>query len=384
MPGRSARRLGVAVIPTWYPSPERPLDGIFVRDHTHAAARENDVAVLVSDMPARGQRKLFTLDDGVEDGLRTFRIRYPRSSVPQLATAGYLLGILSALRRLRREGRPVDLLHAHVHRAAWTAMIIGAVTRLPVVVSEHSSEFAAARMSRGVLLRARASFRAARLVCPVSDYLRGRIEAHGIRARFRVVPNAVDTELFAPAPERRPGPVRIIAVAALQPSKGLTYLFEALRRLSTERRDVVLHVVGDGPCRQEYEALVCRDGLAGNVVFHGQRPRPAVASLMRAADFLVLPSLGETFSVAVVEAMASGLPVVASRVGGVPELVDDRSGVLVEPGDADALCDALVHMVDRHRDYRREAIRERAVARWSRDSVGYTWTDVYRGVLAER
>ena len=161
----------VVVIPAWYPGPGRPLDGIFVRDHARAAARDSDVAVVANDGPLPGPRRLYELHDGVEEGLRTFRIRH--SPLPQLGTVGYLLGIRSALARLRREGRPADLLHAHVHGAAWTAMLVGAGERLPVVVSEHSSEWAATGITRGRLWRARISFARAALICPVSEYLRG-------------------------------------------------------------------------------------------------------------------------------------------------------------------------------------------------------------------
>jgi glycosyltransferase involved in cell wall biosynthesis len=367
----------IAVIPAWYPTQGRPLDGIFVRDHARAAARDSDVAVLVNEEAPPAGRRLFSVHDGVEDGLRTFRIRH--LGLPQLGTAGYLLGIRTALAKLRREGRPVDLLHAHVHRAAWTAMIVGAVTRLPYVVSEHSSEFASSGIAPGALRRARISFPRAKLVCPVSEYLRAQIEAHGIHASFRVVPNPVDTELFAPRPPAsRTGATRMIAVTSLQPAKGIPHLLEALREIA---RDFVLDVVGDGPNRAEYEDQARRSGLAERVVFHGQQPKPTVASLMQNADFLVLPSLGETFSVVVVEAMACGLPVLATRVGGVPELVDERTGMLVDPGSAEALRAGIEHMLDHYGDYPREPIRERATSGYSLDAVGDAWTAVYRAVL---
>ena len=329
----------VAVIPAWYPGPGRPLEGVFVRDHARAAARDSDVAVIVNDGPLSGSRRLYSLDDAVEDGLRTFRIHH--SPAPQLGTLGYLLGIRAALARLRREGRPVDVLHAHVHRAAWTATLVATVARLPVVVSEHSSEWAATGIGAGALRRARISFRRAALVCPVSDYLRARIEAHGIRARFRVVPNAVDTDLFAPG-EPRPGPARMIVVASLQPAKGIPQLLEALRDLPG---DAAVDIVGDGPQRHEYEEAARSAGLAERITFHGYRPKAAVAELMRSASFLVLPSLGENLPVAVLEAMACGLPVVATRVGGVPELVDHENGLLVEAGSADALRAGIERML---------------------------------------
>ena len=370
----------VAVIPAWYPGPGRPLEGIFVRDHARAAALHNDVAVLVNE-PDPPPGRLFSVDDEVEDGLRTFRIRH--SPLPQLGTAGYLLGIRSALARLRREGRKVELLHAHVHRAAWTAAIVGTVGRLPVVVSEHSSEWAGTGIGPGALRRARISLRRADLVCPVSEYLRQRIEAQGIEARFRVVPNPVDTELFAPrAPGPRSGPARMIAVAALLPEKGIGQLIEALAGL--RGRDFALALVGDGPARPEYERFTGEAGLADRVVFRGELPKPAVAGLMREADFLVLPSLGETFSVVVAEAMACGLPVVATRVGGVPELVGDDSGLLVEPGSAEALRAGIERMLDGHADYSAERIRASATSRYSLDAVGDQWTDVYRGVIGSR
>jgi glycosyltransferase involved in cell wall biosynthesis len=377
------RRLSIAVIPAWYPTSSRPLDGIFVRDHARAAALGSDVAVLVDDGSSPSLRRLYALDDTTEGEIRTFRIRYPRSRVPQLTAAGYLLGVLAALRRLRYDGRPVDLLHAHVHRAAWAATIVGTVARLPVVVSEHSSEFGWSGIGKGALRRARIAFARADLVCPVSDYLRRQIEANGIRASFRVVPNAVDTELFSPAPAskaRGTGRARLIAVAALHVKKGLSDLLEALGRLAGQRRDFVLDLVGAGPCREEYVSLVRRLGIADMVVFHGLQPRPAVASLMQQADFLVLPSLTENLPVAVIEAMACGLPVVATRVGGVPELVDERTGLLVEAGSPRGLCRGVAHMLDHHGDYPREDIVDRARSRYSLAAVGRTWSDVYRGV----
>jgi glycosyltransferase involved in cell wall biosynthesis len=257
-------------------------------------------------------------------------------------------------------------------------MIVGSLTRLPVVVSEHSSEFASTGISPGALRRARISFRRAAVVCPVSEYLRAQIEAHGIRANFRVVPNPVDTELFAPRAAPRTGPARMIAVAALQPAKGIAQLLEAVRGL---RADFVLDLVGDGPSRAEYEELARQTGLTDRVVFHGLQPKRVVASLMQGADFLVLPSLGETFSVVAVEAMACGLPVLATRVGGVPELVDEQAGMLVEPGSAAALRAAIEHMLDHHGDYPRDLIREGAASRYSLDAVGDAWTAVYRSVL---
>jgi glycosyltransferase involved in cell wall biosynthesis len=381
----AARRLSIAVIPAWYPTRARPLSGVFVREHALAAMLHDDVAILVDDGPDASVRWLYELGDELEDGLRTFRIRYRRSRIPMLTAAGYLGGILAALRRLRREGHPADLLHAHVHRAAWAAAIVAALTRRPFVVSEHSSEFGWSGIRDGALRRARIAFARADLVCPVSEYLRGQLEAHGVRARFRVVPNTVDTGVFRPserAPEDRPP--RMITVASLEPKKGIDHLLRALGILSDTRPDFALDLVGDGPHREEYEELARRLGIEDRVVFHGASLQAEVVRLMRGADVLVMPSLTENLPLAIIEAMACGLPVVASRVGGIPEMVDDQTGVLVPPADAAALAGALVELLSRRGDYSSELIAELARSRWSLPVVGEMWSELYRGVLAAR
>lgn len=382
----SDNRLSIAVIPAWYPTAEQPLAGVFVADHARAAALHHDVALIVDDGPSASLRGLYTLTDSVEDGLRTFRIRHRRTRIPQLTAVAYLLGILSALRRLRREGRRVDLLHPHVHRAAWAATIIGALRRLPVVVTEHSTEFGWSGISRGALRRARIAFARADLVCPVSESLRKQIEGHRIHARFRVVPNPVDTELFAPlfVDAAVEGPARILVVAALEPKKGIAELIEAVHELAQRRRDFRVDVLGGGLAREQYEARARDLGVTDLAAFRGPQPHAEVASFMRRADFLVLASLGENLPVSVIEAMACGLPVVATRVGGLPELVDERTGLLVEPGSPHALALGIEEMLDRRSKYSPDVISGIARTRYSLDVVGRLWSEVYREVLAAR
>jgi glycosyltransferase involved in cell wall biosynthesis len=379
------RRLSIAVIPAWYPTRKQPLAGIFVRDQARAAALHADVVIIAADDPVRSTRRLYWLDDRVEDGLRTLRIRYRASHIPQLTALGYLLGIAAALRRLRREGRPVDLLHAHVHRAAWASVLVAAPRRLPVVVTEHSSEFGYSGITPQALRRARFAFRRADIVCPVSDYLRRQIEDHGIHVPFRVVPNAVDTNAFALRDRAASaGPPRIVTVASHVRLKGLDHLLHAAAAIAAGRRDFALDLVGDGPCRAQHEALARELGIDELVKFHGLQPKPTVSELMRRGSLFVLPSLTENLPVSIIEAMACGLPVVATHVGGIPELVDEDTGVLVPPAQPAPLAAAIERVLDNLGDYSGVRIAERARTRYSLGAVGATWDEVYRDVLAAR
>ena len=371
------------VLPASYPTPERPGWGIFVQDHARAAALDHNLVVVASGGPRRSLTSPFPVHEAVEDGIRTIRVSYREAPAIQVR---YLLAAINALAHLRRRGFRPDLIHAHFHRAAATATALGALTRVPVVVSEHSSEFPRDALSRGARLRARFAFRAAELVCPVSESLRESIERHGISARFRVVPNTVDTSVFHPngwATPREPPP-RLLTVAQMIPRKGLDYLLQALAMVATTRRDFALDVVGDGPELSAYTRLARELRLGDRVTFHGFKPKRAIAEMMRRASFFVLPSLFENQPVVLIEAMASGLPVLATRVGGAPELVSEDVGLLVPPADAESLRQGIERMLSSFGEYPSEAIAAAAATRFSYQKVGAVWTQVYEEAMSLR
>lgn len=132
-------------------------------------------------------------------------------------------------------------------------------------------------------------------------------------------------------------------VARLIPQKGIQYLIEAADLLRREAIDFRMVVVGDGPFRSELEALAHRTGLSAILFFTGFRQD--VPALLAAFDLFVLPTLEEGMSVAILEAMSAGKPVIASRVGGVPELVTAETGILVPPADPHQLALALQRLI---------------------------------------
>ena len=214
---------------------------------------------------------------------------------------------------------------------------------------------------------ARLAFGRARAVLPVSRALESGILAAAPRARTTVVPNVVDTELFHPGGEPEQG--RLLAVGLFYEAKGFDTLLDALPEIPGARLDLV----GDGELRSKLEQRA--RGLP--VTFHGRLSKPDVAALMRRAQLLVLPSRFETSAVVGLEALASGLPVVGTRVAAIPELLDDDgSGVLAEPGRlAEAIRLAL------ERDFDRPAIAARAKERYSREAVGRQLAEIYRGLV---
>jgi glycosyltransferase involved in cell wall biosynthesis len=142
--------------------------------------------------------------------------------------------------------------------------------------------------------------------------------------------------------------VRALCVASLQEYKGHRVLLQALAGAGNRLAHVRLDIVGEGPARAELEQLATDLGVEARVRFHGSLPEPAVADLLAAADLFVLPSVvarngqREGLPVVLIEALAAGVPVVATRLSGVPELIRDEStGLLAEPGDPASLARSI-------------------------------------------
>ena len=375
-------RLNVLILPAWYPTEHDPVAGVFVRDQARAVAARHQVAVLFGDC---NDHRGFSLTDRVEDGLRTIRVHWRRPPAQMLNPLFQIAACAAGLLRLRATGFRPDVIHAHVFSAGLAAVVLGRLTGVPVVVSEHYSGFALGSVVGNGRRVARFTFRLADLVCPVSQDLLSRIEGGGLRGRFRVMPNAVNTEIFSAQRSRRlNGPLRLLQVGLLTPVKGVPTLLRAMPLLRKRAKGVVLDVLGDGPMRAEYEALAQRLQLADCVRFHGRAEHSEVAAAMTRADLLVVPSEWENLPVAVLEAQVSGLPVVASAVGGIPELVDETRGALVPPGQPRDLAAAIDATLDRLGEFHSDEIAYSATKRFGAEAVAGEWDVLYRELIANR
>lgn len=356
--------------------------GVFVQEHARAISGYCDVVVLYGQPAHKRIAGLYTVDsDMQEEGIRTVRLLYRSPHRPLFAFLSYVLSIFGGFRYLSQTGFQPNVLHAHVFDAGVAAVLVGKVNHIPVVITEHWSGFPRGLLSPRVAILARFAFQQAYRVLPVSKALQEGIERYGIRAHFTIVPNVVDTNLFAPSPVSREPPVckRLLFVGSLISIKGVPTLLQALGHIGQQRQDWRLDVVGDGEQRADCERMAADFGIANQISFHGYQPKREVAALMQQVDLFVLPSLWENLPCVLLEAIASGLPVVSTAIGGIPEIVDQNIGILVPPGDAVALAKALSHMLDTIESYDRFTIAQYG-QRYSFAEVGRTLTTIYQGI----
>ncbi len=395
-------------LPKWYPHRYDELDGDFVARHVAAIAAAPGPplqSAVVFATVARGPLPTLIEEEADLSGPVPVWRYYYRARPTGLPGLDKLLKLGLWLVCLRRGlcavhrnwgGALPDVVHAHVLLrsgllAAWLRWWHG----VPYILTEHWTGFLPVNAPRlGVARRWLAGWavRQAAAFAPVSaDLANALMQLGGLNPRTVVIPNAVDTDLFYPSavPAQRRG---LLHVAAFnEQAKNLSGLLRVVARLRTARPElaVSLRVAGYGPAAGPLHQLAAALGLLadGTVTFLGKLSYPEVAAEMRQAACFVLFSNYENLPCVLIEAQASGLPAVATRVGGVPELLpaDGTAGLLVPPGDEAALAAAIAAVLTAAPGrFATEALRQRAVARFSLAAVGTAYRHLYAVVLAAR
>jgi len=296
-----------------------------------------------------------------------------------------LVGARYVLPHLERF-RPDLILSYYVYPDGYAALSAGRQLGVPVVLGAIGSDINRIpdRIS-GFLTRK--ALRDASFVLTVSDHLRTQaIRLGSSKERTRAVRNGCDSSIFrlsnrAEARDElgldKESEV-VLFVGWLASPKGLRELLDAMIRLVPSRPRLQLFCIGEGALQAELEAKAAQAGIAGHVHFLGRRCSTEIARWLAAANVFCLPSYAEGCPNALIEALACGRPVIATQVGGIPELVDARSGILVGPGDGAALAEALKEAFSRQWD--EPAIAAAAQRGW--DHVAQDTYEVCQSVLA--
>ncbi len=237
----------------------------------------------------------------------------------------------------------------------------------------------------GLIALQRAAYSCAHLVVANSRAAATRLRHEQVAAaRVRVVANGIDVSAY-PA-RRNDGPIRrIVTVANLRREKAHEVLLEAAAMVMPRFPEIELLFAGDGPRRSDLETIARKHGVDGRTRFLGHRED--VPAILASSDLFVLPSRSEALPNAVLEAMAAGLPVVASRVGGLPELIDhQRTGVLVAPDDPRALGFAMLDLIQwpEHAHALGRQAREAIVRDYSFDRMVAGFEELYLDALRSR
>jgi glycosyltransferase involved in cell wall biosynthesis len=326
---------------------------------------------LAGSLPRRGFQVAAALPPGVHLEAPIERFDLMLGDRPRPASD---LGCLHDLRRFAQGWRP-DLVHAHGVKAALLTLSAFRRSQPPVLVTFHNLWHGGPLTLplRIVSLRAVAAI-------AVSDAVRACLAEHGVRPRkLVVIRNGLDLSSFQPASASSPDrPFTVAFVGRLTEEKGVNVLLQAVS-LIPESTGIRVRVAGEGPLRASVEAVAAR---CGRLEYLGHQTD--VLPVYHSAGAVVIPSLSEGHPLAALEAMACSLPVVASRIGGLPEtVINEETGLLVPAGDARALAGAL-HRLEGDPFLRRSmgsAGRARVEAEFTVDRMLDQISAVYRQAL---
>lgn len=290
----------------------------------------------------------------------------------------------------------LDLLHVHYaipHSvSAYLARAMRAPNRLPVVTTLHGTDVTLVGMDRSYLPITRFSIEQSDAVTAISEYLRGAtLKEFAVKRPVEVIPNFVNCDVFRPADgstrreEFAPhGEKILVHLSNFRPVKRVTDVVEIFARVRKEIPARLL-MIGDGPDRASAEWAAKEKGLSKEVCFCGKQNQ--VPELLNSADVLLLPSDLESFGLAALEAMASGVPVVCSRVGGLPEvLTDGVEGFLVPARDVETMAGRALDMLTDaglHR-HMSQAARQRALSHFCTTKIIPQYEALYHQVLGNQ
>lgn len=340
-----------------------------------------------------------------------------RTPLPSRTPLGWFAHAAGSTRRTREAAQNADVAHAQAFPSILPCALALAGRSTPLVATLHTSHFlrlAARRLTApplGKLIEfSDHNFAASKEIADVGRSLGSSIDVE-------VLVNGVETDFFRPgaafatavdapatagdmpatvgdtpgtepavgtAPASRdmagPSGRRLVVPRRLFPKNGVEFFVRAMP-LIAERADVTAMVIGDGPERTRLEGLAVELGVGDRIKFLGARPHAEMPKLL-SGDLAVFPSLVEATSVAALECMACGLPVAASAVGGLPEIVDDAVGGLFPPGNAQAMADKVLELLsDPRLRERGVTARKRVVAQWSNARLVERHLEVYRSLL---
>ncbi|NMA61190.1 MAG: glycosyltransferase family 4 protein [Firmicutes bacterium] len=366
-----------------YPTEKYKLNGIFEFDQAKAlAALGCKVVYAVIDVRSARRWRKWGYEFKKKDNVYIHAINIPwgpiggqmRRKVGTLG-ANWLYDKICTI-----HGTP-DILHGHFTGSAYIALKLSERTGVPLVVTEHSSKINEPNIEPGLFQRAREAYSKAKAVIAVSPTLAKRIDEHfGIQAIY--IPNIVDVDIFK---HKRKNGVSdnfgIISTGNLIKTKRMDLTIAAFAQTFKTDPTATLTIFGDGPERRGLEQQISGLGMSDRIRLAGLRPRWEIADALSNSHCFVLASQTETFGVAYIEALASGVPVIATRCGGPEVFVTEENGILVDVDDINQLSSAMQYMFKHSNAYDREIIAYHTKKRFSPTAVAEQIRQLYREII---
>lgn len=374
---------------SWYPNRMDAFDGDFIERHAKATSRYEKITVLLVVKDESLKRNTVEIEKTEDENLVVYKVYYGKSGWGGIFEKFFSFRKYISLQKklykqiIKQEGIP-GILHVQVAmKAGMLARWIKRKYHIPYIVTEHwtgyypqsipniySGNIIFKNLNRKVLAESA-------MFLPVSDDLGKIVNKHFIKIPYKVVPNTVDTTLFYRKPPTTK-PFRFIHPSNMSYQKNPDGILEACKIVLECGYVFELLMIGN---KSEWlDSLSFNYGLSKIVLIEGTVPYTEVAKQMQQSMALLLFSRFENLPCVVIEALCCGLPVISSRVGGIPEAVGGENGILVESENVAALAGAMMQMMDNYTAYDRTKIAANAGELFNYDRVGRQYAEIYKNI----
>ena len=370
----------VVFLARWYPHKYDPMFGLFVQRHAEAAAQFNDITALYVH-PDEHARQTYEIERSTINQVDTIRVYYKKTG----RISSVWRYFKACQKALQLAGKP-DVIHVHVlTRMGVIAWIQHQWHGIPYMITEHWSRYLPGNDYSGSFRKflTRLVVKNASMVTTVTECLGKAMQSHGLEnPNYRILPNVVDFNLFKPIAHHNEIP-KIVHISCFEDkSKNIAGLLQALTILKDKGVPYQAVLIGEGMDFDAMKAFAETLGLQNHVRFTGLLQSQELVEELATGDLFVLSSNYETAGVVLVEALACGLPLVATRVGGVPEIVNESNGLLVAPNDTQALAEALETLCRTYTNYDPETLRKQVIGKYSYQQVGKTLNQQYQWIVS--
>ena len=382
------KKAHVLIIPSWYPLYSGDIGGSFFREQA-IALHSAGFSVGVIFPQLRSFKKLFESFNGVtkeiDGGVTTYRDGFINFT-PRCKTLMQKKWLKKGERLfklyIKEHGKP-DIIHAHsLFNGGLLAHLLSKKYKVPFVITEHSTAFSRGLISNKQISEAQSAIKDANSCIAVSNEFKTLLNQKLNTDKWIYIPNIVSNDfLESKLISNCNKNYRFINICLLEPKKKVDILIHAFYILSQKVDNIELEIGGNGSQFNYLMNLVSELGLDDKIKFHGKLTRTEVLSKVSNADAFVLSSEFETFGVVLVEALALGIPVIATKCGGPESIVTPEVGFLVEKNSSAALAEAMFFLHSNSKNYKASDIRSYCYKEFSQDTVIRRLTDTYNSII---
>lgn len=388
------KKLKILFLSAWYPTKYDSMLGLFVKIHAKAVSKFCDVSVIYMHADQTLKKNEYLIKSATDAGFREILVYYKKATcaIPFLSQLIKAHRLLKAFSKgygflLKDSGAP-DLVHVNIlTRAAIPAFRLKRKCNIPYIITEHWSRYLpSVNTFRGCVRKWLTKWivRKADAVTTVNEDLKDAMIRHKLKnEHYSIVPNVVDTDLFKIMPMQDRSIKTFIHISCFEDkSKNISGIIRAVARLSEERTDFRVFLVGDGADFNSMKQLSDRYNLTDRIIFFkGLLENEALNDMVNQSDATILFSNYETFGIVLFESMACGVPVISTKTGLIRNIYQSEMGFLVDVGDEDQLVNAMKAFLDGHFVTDREKLRSFVSEKYSAEAVGKMFYDIYQNVL---